>query len=736
MILLFYILAILISGSLSLLGLLVYLNNPKSATNKAFLLMALASAGSALGVYLAETATSSDVAFFWVKFLMVFASWASPAILLFIYTFPKETFKHNKVLVFAEIGLATFFSIAAVSGLMYKNVEITSEGTLKATLGPVLPLFGLVFGMHLIALSTRLFDRFRHATGKEKEQFRYLAYGLVLMLLFVGVFDIFFILFLGKTDFAPLGVSSFLLLEGAVFYSITRHRLLDIRLVVARTVAYTLLVGIIAAFYTGVTFLATSLLFQTTTNLQQTILYGALTLIVAFTFQPLRRLLEETTNKVFYKGHYDSSEILSNLTKVMVTALGLKSLTEGLLVRMLPEMRIGKGAFVLLDKGKIDHIEKTGFDPKTKFVEIDIHALLETRKILIFDEVRQPKMKKIMRELDITVSVPLKVGSNELGLLLLGHKLSGEIYTDQDIGVLSILSPETSIAIENARAYEEIRKFSVTLQKEVEKATGDLRHANERLKELDELKDEFMSIASHELRTPMTAIKSYVWLALNGKGGELGMKVRSYLTKVYESSDRMIAMINDMLNVSRIETGRLQLDIVPISVYKIADQVAEDLSAKAGEGEVKVVIKKDALAPLVLADRDKLMEIFTNLIGNSLKFTKKGGKITVAAEKKDAMVQVSVADTGVGISKENIPKLFKKYGKLGESYATASASTGTGLGLFITKQYLEKMNGKIWVESTLGKGTTFSFSLPIATGAVKEAKEKETAAFVPKSIIR
>ena len=182
--------------------------------------------------------------------------------------------------------------------------------------------------------------------------------------------------------------------------------------------------------------------------------------------------------------------------------------------------------------------------------------------------------------------------------------------------------------------------------------------------------------------------------------------------------------------------GRLQLDIVPISVYKIADQVAEDLSAKAGESDVKVVIKKDALAPLVLADRDKLMEIFTNLIGNSLKFTKKGGKITVAAEKKDAMVQVSVADTGVGISKENIPKLFKKYGKLGESYATASASTGTGLGLFITKQYLEKMNGKIWVESTLGKGTTFSFSLPIATGAVKEAKEKETAAFVPKSIIR
>jgi signal transduction histidine kinase len=235
----------------------------------------------------------------------------------------------------------------------------------------------------------------------------------------------------------------------------------------------------------------------------------------------------------------------------------------------------------------------------------------------------------------------------------------------------------------------------------------------------------------------MTAIKSYVWLVLNNKSGEVGSKIRNYLTKVYDSSERMIAMINDMLNVSRIETGRLQLEIVPASIPKVLDQVVGELSAKAAETGVEIKTTKEAVIPLVLVDRDKLAEIFTNLIGNALKFTSKGGAVTVTSQKSGGMVETSVTDTGIGISKENIEKLFKKYGKLNESYATVSPSTGTGLGLYITKQYLEKMHGTVSVKSTLGKGTTFTFSLPIAKGVTKETEEKkEVAAFVPKSIIK
>jgi signal transduction histidine kinase len=557
------------------------------------------------------------------------------------------------------------------------------------------------------------------------------------MLIFVGIFDIFFILLLKNTSFTTLGVSSFVFLEGAVFYSITRHRLLDIRLVVARTVAYSLLTTALFAFYVFSTLIVTTLFLKTPTRIEQLLLFGVLALMVAYSFQPLRKAFEHFTDRIFYKDRYDSDELLSKLTKIMATTLGLSNLTEKLLIKLVPEMKISKAAFVLMNKGKVTHIENAGFDKNVKFISTDILSLVEKGKLIFIEEARDKHIKKIMYNLGITVSVPLLVGKKELGVLLLGHKLSGEVYTDQDIKFLEILAPETSVAIENAKAYEEIRKFSITLQKEVEKATSDLRHANERLKELDKLKDEFMSIASHELRTPMTAIKSYVWLVLNNKSGEVGSKIRNYLTKVYDSSERMIAMINDMLNVSRIETGRLQLEIVPASIPKVLDQVVGELSAKAAETGVEIKTTKEAVIPLVLVDRDKLAEIFTNLIGNALKFTSKGGAVTVTSQKSGGMVETSVTDTGIGISKENIEKLFKKYGKLNESYATVSPSTGTGLGLYITKQYLEKMHGTVSVKSTLGKGTTFTFSLPIAKGVTKETEEKkEVAAFVPKSIIK
>jgi K+-sensing histidine kinase KdpD len=381
--------------------------------------------------------------------------------------------------------------------LLYRNVEYLPNGTLRAELGPLLPFFGVFFLVQLIAVISRLINRFRKTVGLEKEQFKYLTFGIALMLIFVGIFDIFFILLLKNTSFTTLGVSSFVFLEGAVFYSITRHRLLDIRLVVARTVAYSLLTTALFAFYVFSTLIVTTLFLKTPTRIEQLLLFGVLALMVAYSFQPLRKAFEHFTDRIFYKDRYDSDELLSKLTKIMATTLGLSNLTEKLLIKLVPEMKISKAAFVLMNKGKVTHIENAGFDKNVKFISTDILSLVEKGKLIFIEEARDKHIKKIMYNLGITVSVPLLVGKKELGVLLLGHKLSGEVYTDQDIKFLEILAPETSVAIENAKAYEEIRKFSITLQKEVEKATSDLRHANERLKELDKLKDEFMSIASH-----------------------------------------------------------------------------------------------------------------------------------------------------------------------------------------------------------------------------------------------
>lgn len=232
---------------------------------------------------------------------------------------------------------------------------------------------------------------------------------------------------------------------------------------------------------------------------------------------------------------------------------------------------------------------------------------------------------------------------------------------------------------------------------------------------MDKLKDEFLSLASHELRTPMTAIKSYLWMVLQGEGGKITEKQASYLNKAYNSTSHLIVLVNDMLDVSRIESGRVTLNLSPTKLDQLVDDAVAEITPRATELEIEiVVIPFPSLLPSVLGDFDKIKEVLINLIGNSLKFTPKKGKITIGMEQNDGMVETSVTDTGVGIKKEDIPKLFQKFSMVGGSEEKVLNSQGTGLGLYICKSIIEFHGGKIWAKSDgIGKGASFTFSLKI-----------------------
>ncbi len=319
-----------------------------------------------------------------------------------------------------------------------------------------------------------------------------------------------------------------------------------------------------------------------------------------------------------------------------------------------------------------------------------------------------------MRAINIVVSVPLYEEGHEEGLLVLGEKKSGEIYSQQDIEVLEIFGPEVSVALRNAESYEEISKFNITLKEEVERATRNLKNANERLKVLDKLKNEFVSVASHELRTPMTAIKSYLWMALHDKGGILNEKQRYYVQRGYNSADRLIRLVNDMLNISRIESGRIMITLQSVDLIKLTQEVVDDVLPRAKEMGITVNIRKPAPLSPALADPDKIKEVLFNLIGNSLKFTPKGGTITVSFALKNGYIETKVADNGSGIAPEDMGKLFQKFGLVEGSYITNQTSTsmGTGLGLFICRSIIEMHHGEIKAASEgTGKGSVFSFTL-------------------------
>ena len=241
--------------------------------------------------------------------------------------------------------------------------------------------------------------------------------------------------------------------------------------------------------------------------------------------------------------------------------------------------------------------------------------------------------------------------------------------------------------------------------------------ANQRLPELTELKDNFLSTVSHELRTPLTSIKSFVEILLNYDEDKATQK--EFLGIINEESDRLTRLINDFLDLSKIQAGRMQWknqEILLADVINSAVNMARPLIKKE---KLSLALNIEPNLPHLICDKDRLVQVITNILGNSIKFTPKGGNITIKVwwNKGDApenpnSVNVSIADTGIGIAPENHHKIFENFGQVGD--VLKDKPKGTGLGLPISKKIVENYGGNIWVESELGKGTTFIFSLPIS----------------------
>ncbi len=255
----------------------------------------------------------------------------------------------------------------------------------------------------------------------------------------------------------------------------------------------------------------------------------------------------------------------------------------------------------------------------------------------------------------------------------------------------------------------------------------ELQVAYQKLKELDQLKDSFLSTVSHELRTPLTSIKSFSEILLSYDEDRETQK--EFLTIISEESDRLTRLINDFLDLSKIESGRMQWETVEISVAEVIKTAINATQALAAKTNLKVKVTVSPNLPTVTSDKDRLVQVVTNLLSNAIKFTPDGGNIEVKAQtlevdktgKKADMVMVSVTDSGIGIAPKDHKSVFEKFKQVGDTLT--DKPKGTGLGLPICKEIIEHYGGKIWVESELGKGSTFFFSLPIAQAAGVEAPE-------------
>jgi PAS domain S-box-containing protein len=233
-----------------------------------------------------------------------------------------------------------------------------------------------------------------------------------------------------------------------------------------------------------------------------------------------------------------------------------------------------------------------------------------------------------------------------------------------------------------------------------------------REKEIDQMKSDFISLVSHELRTPLTSIIGFVSFILDGKAGAINDRQRNSLARVQRQSKRLAALINDLLDISRIESGRIQMEQEPISLLEIVTQRIEEIRPQADEKSIRLDLTAPESVPTIFGDEARMGQVFTNLIGNAIKFTPNNGEVSIKVRVDGSLLHVEVIDTGPGIPAEERQKVFDKFYQLSD--ISTRQQGGSGLGLSITKSIVEAHGGKLWIDDgNQGKGSNFQFVLPL-----------------------
>jgi len=307
-------------------------------------------------------------------------------------------------------------------------------------------------------------------------------------------------------------------------------------------------------------------------------------------------------------------------------------------------------------------------------------------------------------------AVPLLLEGEPRGFLLAGTNPPYPKLEPGDVELMSVLSSEVGVAIENLRLYEALKRSHDELEERVKNRTQELAEANEELVRLNKMKSDFVSAVSHELRTPLTSIKGYAALVGEGKLGAVSKSQADRLGKIGRNTDYLSNLISDLLDIARIESGRIGMMIHSVELSRLVDAVADLLGPQFKENNLTLKVKLPAKLPRLQVDENRLQRVFVNLLSNAIKFTPERGTLTIQATSKGKMLQVDVADTGIGIPPEDLERLFSEFFRADNP--VNRERKGTGLGLVLVKRIIEAHGGKIWVTSRVGKGTTFSFTIP------------------------
>lgn len=635
---------------------------------------------------------------------------------LFALSFPERRLARPTMwLGISLFALATVTIILFPRGLL-KSVEITQNGLNLPHINPTgfffyAAYFSTMFTVTYVTL-IRLYVSQKVAISRT--QILYVLVGLLLASL-PALFTNLALPLFETSSFIWLGPIFSISFVSAVTVSIIKHRLFDIRLVVARTLGYAFSLAVLSATYGFIVFGIANVIFHLQFSVATQIFLSVATGIAALSFQRIKRFFDKTTNQIFYRDAYDAQELFGQLNHMLVSSLDIKYL----MVQSISIIETFlKPDFAVIGLRNGDG-QRMFMSRKLSFTGEDITRVRHLtpryhHKVIIADYLEGKKyaeLRELMLANNVAVIVRLAQNLRDpeggLGYLVLGNKKSGNPYTQQDVRVLDTVANELIIAVQNALHFEEIQNFNATLQQQVDEATRKLRRTNEKLKALDETKDDFISMASHQLRTPLTSVKGYLSMVLEGDAGKVNATQAKMLGQAFISSQRMVYLIADLLNVSRLRTGKFVIEQHPTNLATMIEEELAQLTETAAARELKLTYDKPKDFPDLMLDETKTRQVIMNFVDNAIYYTPAGGQITVRLTAQADTIELRVTDNGIGVPKSEQHHLFTKFYRAHN--AQKARPDGTGLGLFMAKKVVVGQGGSIVFESAEGQGSTFGF---------------------------
>ncbi|QQR52208.1 GAF domain-containing sensor histidine kinase [bacterium] len=420
----------------------------------------------------------------------------------------------------------------------------------------------------------------------------------------------------------------------------------------------------------------------------------------------MRRFFERATDRVFFRDHYDAQALLDRVSSIFATELELNPLMNKFLRELTKTMRLVNAQLVVMEGKSVYGQTAHG---KLVVAPLGPDSLpVFKHPLMVADLMPAAHAKHVMVAQGIQVVTQLRAHGELVGYLALGDKQAGTVYSNEDLAVLEIMRKELSVAVANAKAYDEISQFNVTLQQRIRDATKRLKIANTNLRALDKTKDEFISMASHQLGTPLTAITGYLSMTLDSDKNNLTADQKEFVSYALEAAEKMVYMSGDMLNVSRLNSGRFMIQRQPAELVKMVQQEIHQLEPAAARKGLTLTTELPDTPVTLSIDESKTRQVIMNFIDNALYYTETGG-VHVKLEQTKTHVILTVSDTGMGVPMAEQSKLFAKF------YRAANAKSvrpdGTGLGLYLAKRVIEDQGGQLIFSSIEGKGSTFGFKL-------------------------